>query len=712
MPPIAALSLRKELPTMKVNTFGKFGVSVGVAALLVGSLAIPASADPAVSTYGELVGLGSDTTQDVMNGIAAAIGGDKIASYDAVGSTTVVTRNGGIAIPRASGSGAGRDLLRVAIGQIGSATVAVPGSSVSVNTSDPVGNIDFARSSSGPPTDANLRVDGVLAYVPFAIDAVSVAVDPASPLAVVPWVLGSAATAGSTTPSLYNVYRGNVRYAYVDSIDGHYIGVGPDAISAPVGSTAYAIQALLPKSGSGTRSYFIGKLGLSEANITTINTTTPNTIKSVYGVSNTPVEEHDGTAINGDLTAIGPFSIGQWVAQSRGISGVTDRRHGVVLIGLDGVAATTGTGTGIDPYTTNPAYAAMTRLVYNIVPSAKLDDPTSAIHAAFAGTSSLVCQQTATITEYGFTPITTGTDLCGSTRTALRAYAPSASSVSISVDHSSVQSGDTATFTATVGATQWTQGGTVYIVDATDATLASGSIAPGSTTVDIPVTFDTIATSTVHAEFVPTLAGVAGSSSSTTDITVAGRATVTSISAPPSLTVGTTKTLIAWVSEADPAGGTITFKDGATTLGTVTLAAGEQGASYALLAKKLSYSLSASYAPPASTIYVGSDSATKVVTAGLGTPTITVPAVKTVSHLSQAKVYVTVTGVAGAIPTGTVTIKEGTKTLVTAKTLSVAGKYTFTLPKLSKGTHKITVIYSGDSLWSTATKANISVKSV
>jgi hypothetical protein len=695
---------------MKVNTFGKLGVSVGVAALLVGSLAIPATADPAVDTYGDLVGLGSDTTQDVMNGIALAIGDGKIASYDAVGSTTVVTRNGGTAIPRASGSGAGRDLLRVAIGQIGSATVAVPGSSVSVNTSAPVGNIDFARSSSGPPTDSNANAAGVLAFVPFAIDAVTIAVDPDSPLAVVPWILGDSSTSGSTTPSLYNAYRGNIRWAYVSGTAGSYTYVGVGALEgdAPLGSTAYAIQALLPKSGSGTRSYFIGKVGLSEANITSINGTTPNTIKSVYGVSDTPVEEHDGTAVDGDNTAIVPFSISQWVAQSRGVA--TDRRHDAILVGLNGVAATTGSGTEIDPYATNTSYNAMTRLVYNIVPSRELDDATSAIHEAFAGTTSLVCQQTATIQEYGFAPITSGTYLCGSTNTALRAYAGSSSSVSISVDNSSVQAGDTATVTATLGSTQWTQGGTVYVVDADDNELASGAIAVGETSVEIPTTLTEVGTTTVHAEFVPTLAGIAGSSSSTSDISVAGRATTTQLSTPTTLTVGVTKTLIAWIDEADPAGGVVTFKDGATVLGTVTLAPGEQAAAFGLLVKKASYSLSASYAPPASTIYVGSDSATKVVSAAQGTPTISIPTVKTVKSTSYPYVYVTVVGVSGAVPTGTVTIKEGTKTLVSAKTLSSSGKYTFKLPKLKKGTHKITVIYSGDALWNTVTKYPVTVK--
>jgi hypothetical protein len=46
-------------------------------------------------------------------------------------------------------------------------------------------------------------------------------------------------------------------------------------------------------------------------------------------------------------------------------------------------------------------------------------------------------------------------------------------------------------------------------------------------------------------------------------------------------------------------------------------------------------------------------------------------------------------------PTGTVTFKDGTTTLATA-TLS-GGSATYTTSSLSVGTHKITVVYSGDS---------------
>lgn len=688
---------------MKASPFTKIGVTIGAAALLATAIATPALADPPNDgsgnpTYGELVGLGSDTTQDIVNGLALAIGDDLLASYNSVGSTTVVTRPGGPNVPRASGSGGGRDELRVAIGQSSTINITTPGGSIAATKSNVVGQIDFARSSSGP-SSGDLSSTGVLAYVPFARDAVAVAVSETSPLAVVPWIKGDATTAGSTTPSLYNVYRGDVRYAYISGSAGSYtyVGVG-NSSTAPDGATAYAIQALLPQSGSGTRSYFIGQVGLTEANITSINTATPNTIKSVYGGSNTPVQEHDGSALVGDDTAIVPFSIGQWVAQANGVEGVSDRRHGAVLAAVGGVAPTTE-AEGV--FQTNPAYSAMVRDVYNIVPSRELDDPTSATYAMFRGTTSLICQQSATITEYGFQlmPGTTAASTCG--YPLLRAYTASVSTTTLALNTTSVEAGDTATATVTVTSTH-DQGGTVVILDAADTELATGEIPADSTSVEISVPFSEVGDLQVRAEFVPRLAGIAGSVSSDVEVSVAGRATALSLSAPAAPVTGATVPVIAWLDEADPEGGVVTLRDGTTVLATVTLGAGENAAYLPFVAKKASYSLEATYAPPAESTYLGS-TATKSLTVGKGTPTLSIPTPASVKANKKGVVTVTVVGVTGAVPTGTVTVSEGSRVLVASKAV-VGGKAVVTLPLLKKGTHTLTITYNGDGLWNTVTK--------
>jgi hypothetical protein len=709
------LNPRKESP-MKVTTFSKIGATVGAACLIVGALAMPASADPVVTdpiSYGHLVGLGSDTTQDVVNGLAAVIGGNKVASYDAIGSATVITREGGVVVPRGSNSGAGRDALRVAIGQVASASIATGAGTVSATGANSLGQLDFARSSSGPGSDA--LNTGVLAYIPFARDAVSVAVDPDSPLAVVPFIVGNSETAGPTTPSLYNLYRGNVKWAYISgsAADYSYVGVGAtDTVpaEAPEGTTAYKIQPYLPKAGSGTRSFFIGKLG--GVTDTTINALPAGTVKSKFindDEVEVDVQEHDGSVVDGDLTAVVPFSIAQWVAQANHVQGVTDRRHGAVILGMNGVQATTGTTT----FATNPAFTALVRDVYNIVPSKLADDASTDIAKTFVGSSSLVCAASTTITAYGFLlmPGTTADTTCG--YKGLRGFAASTSSVSsVEFDSTTVSANESFTAIVTVNSGNHAQGGVVNIVDANDDVVGTATVAPGATTASVEVVPTAVGTSTVFAEFIPTLSGISASNSTgTITLTTVAAPTVSSISAPATIKVGGTVPVIVWVDGAAAAGGTVTLRDGETTLATKVLTAGEQGAYLTFVAKKVTYSLTATYTAPTGSNTANSTSALKSISFVKGTATVKVGSIATVAASKNSKFNLQIAGITGvAVPSGTITITEGTKVLVDAKALTTAGKLAVTLPKLKKGTHKITITYSGDSTWASVAKANVVVK--
>jgi hypothetical protein len=691
---------------MKVTTFSKVCITLGASALLVGALAVPAQADPATGTFGTLVGLGSDTTQDVVNGLASAIGGNKIASYDAttLNSPFVVTRNGGTAIPRASGSGAGRDELRVAIGQVASAPIATPGTggTQTATAANAIGNIDFARSSGDAGAAA---VDGgVLTYIPFAKDAVSVAFDPTSPLSVVPFTLGS--SADSTAPSLYNIYRGTIAYAYVSGAAGSYVYQGAGATNTvpagfPSGTTAYAIHPVLPKSGSGTRSYFIGKIGLSESTGTPsiASLTTAGVIRDKIGT--TPIEEHDGTAINGDLTAIGPFSISQWVAQADAVPGVTDRRHGVVLASLNGTSATTGSGT---TFQTNPAYNAMVRDVYNIVPSNLADDPTSDIAKMFVGSGSLVCTQTATILQYGFQlESSTGASACGST--TMRAYPGSSSTTTLTAPTAAAIGG---TYSVTADVTSISNGGGSVIFKQGTTVLATKTIASGATsataTVDAPEEFGTVS---VTATFVPKLAGVLSSVSDAASVNVTGTASTVEISTPGSAKIGDAVGVIAWVGGVDAAGGKVDLYNGETKIATGTIGAGEFGKYLTFRATALETNLTAVYTAPANSTVLGSSSESKSLTISKGTPKVTVGAIKSVTSKANAKATVAV-ALTGVAVTGTVTVKFGSKTVGTGTLKS--GKATITIAKLAKGSHKLTFTYNGSTTLNTAFKSSVVVK--
>jgi ABC-type phosphate transport system substrate-binding protein len=329
--------------------------------------AISASADPAPGVFKTLSGVGSDTTQDVVAGLATAV--SSIGSYDATGSATIQTKAGGPSFVRPNGSGAGANAL----------SDSAQGGTHLFNSVDITGQVDFARSSSGPSGSGT-----ALTYIPFAKDAVTFAVNAASDFPRdIP--IGSSSQ-DSTSPApftLRNVYRCSV----TTFTDSNGLGV--------------TIRPLLPQSGSGTRKFWLATLGLTETDITAGGCATD--------LGNT-VEEHNGTFISGPGD-IAPFSVAQYIAQGNWQSlpsAVIERRGGIVLGQVGGVKPYNITTTGAVLNTGFP----IVRNVYNIVQTSRLGD--AAIAAAFVGTSSSVCSNATIIKKYGFGTLGS---LCGSTAT-------------------------------------------------------------------------------------------------------------------------------------------------------------------------------------------------------------------------------------------------------------------------------------------------------
>lgn len=681
---------------MKARTFTKLGVGIGCAALAAAAFVTPANADPATGTYGTLVGLGSDTTQSVLNGLASAISGNLIASYDATGSgTTVFTRAGGTAIPRANGSGAGLNLLAVAIGQNSSSSISVynggAGGSVSATTAEAAGNIDFARSSSGPSTTV---VDGVVTYIPFGTDAVSYATAPGS------WI-----PSNLTTAQLTSIYTGAVRYVSESGV----------LSATQVDSTYHSITTFLPQSGSGTRSFWIGKVGLTETTITNnVNGNLgANVAKDFAGNS---VQENDGSALvsgtaDQNKAAIVPFSIAQWVAQANGAQ--TDARHAVVINSIDGAAPTTGSGTA---YKLNGSFAsAFTRLVYNIVPTREAQDTTSNIYKAFVGTSSEVCKATSTIERYGFAALTatTGTNACGDvSRLALAASPSTVDAVSVPA---SALVGAPLTLSATIGATNGDQGGTVqfYKDSVSDANLlASGTVAVGQRTATASYTPSSVGSiGKVVALFIPKLAGIDSSElASSNGITVANQSSTTTIGSVKANAYGKSSTVAVTVagSATTPADGTVQVKEGSKVLGSATV---KNGAATVTLSKTLKagkHSITATYA--GTSVHATSTSAAKAFSVAKAKATVKIAKVKAVKKGKTQKVTVTVTTNTKISATGTIQVKDGKK-IVTKKATLKKGKATITIKKVKAGKHSVSVSYAGTANIAKATgKASFTIK--
>lgn len=224
------------------------------AALLTSMLAaVPAAqADPAFTPdANDIVGVGSDTTEFVMNRLAtafnaAAVGGTRrMASFNATGSATIVPRNGAAAIPRPNGSSAGIDALQA------------------------TASLSFARSSRGP----NASGDEGLAFFPYAVDT-----------------LGYVFT--SDTNAKKNLTANQLALIYTCQRTNW------SQFARPAGH----ILAKIPQAGSGTRTFFLASIGITETQLQDA-IAQPDATCSVQ-----EVQEHDPNAVIGAPNAIAPFS--------------------------------------------------------------------------------------------------------------------------------------------------------------------------------------------------------------------------------------------------------------------------------------------------------------------------------------------------------------------------------------------------------------------
>lgn len=357
-----------------IVTTGALAVGALVAVSAFGATA--ANADPTPAGFRTYAAVGSDTIQDLYNGLSNGYGtkaavASSIASYDATGSATVTTKSGATALNRPNGSGAGRQALSAAWNPTNHHWTA--------QTADvTASSIDIARSSGLPA--AALRVSGSsiggasdnLTSVPLARDAVSLAT--------------KGFTANFTTGALQAIYGAP---AHVDgtftqsTVAGHHTvgditrGTGSTdepalvtAVSsaAPGANTITGTQQLnvyLPQLGSGTRQFFENALG--------------NTANTAPAWVNQTVEENHGNALTttGDVV---PFSAGQYIAQNNGVVATTGLT-GVSVNKIDGLAPTAGTGTALTPgalygsTTSAPtgAVGVFNRDTYTVVPSIKIE---------------------------------------------------------------------------------------------------------------------------------------------------------------------------------------------------------------------------------------------------------------------------------------------------------------------------------------------------
>jgi hypothetical protein len=282
-----------------MRRFTKITVIAATAATVIGAGLVPALADPNFTPQPtDIAGVGSDTTQLVMDAIAAHYNATnpahKLASFDSINPATgatgdpIFTKNGCAAIPRPNGSSAGI----TAVDPSREVTILGPGDNYC---------IDFAGSSRPRATfgDPNWLV-----WVGFGADAVS-------------W----------TTPN-----AGSGKPATLTSAQLKAIYQCQDTTWKSVGGTSTAtILPVLPNFSSGTREFFLTQIGNPVLGSCVVNGTinipgdthNPVPIVDNIGVSQKDSSGHYFTGNQYEFTTaansanvIFPYSAADWIAQT------------------------------------------------------------------------------------------------------------------------------------------------------------------------------------------------------------------------------------------------------------------------------------------------------------------------------------------------------------------------------------------------------------
>src|SRR5437773_1823529 len=286
--------------------------------------------------------------------------------------------------------------------------------------------------------------------------------------------------------------------------------------------------------------------------------------------------------------------------------------------------------------------------------------------------------------------------------------APAAAATSTTINSTPNPSslGQTVTLSATVTSGAGVPTGTVTFRDGATA-LGTVTLVNGSASLN--VTTLAVGSHSLTAAFNGNATFAASTSAVRTQTVNAGNSSTSLTSSPNPSTVGQTVTLSSTVSAVAPATGvptgTVTFRDGATSLGVVRRVKGSASLSISTLAAG-SHSLTAVYSGNASFAARTSPTGTPTVNAAdAGTTSTSLTSTPNPSTVGQTvTLSSTVTSGAG-VPTGTVTFRDGAATLGTVTLVNaIPSRRT---SALAAGSHSLTAVYSGDASFAASTSATV-----
>jgi hypothetical protein len=425
-----------KLKSRLVSVAAAATLTVGFAGFGLAMTAGPALADPTCQE----AAAGSDTIQDVMNQYSVDLTGNLLCSFNAtdpvsqaalapvsyIRGPNATQPQTTCAYTRANGSGDGQIALRESINPN---TTATP-----YGTAAEQGCVDIARSSSSPSGSGAQSTSGALIFIPFAEDAVTGAIGPATG-GTVQGIFGPVTTVATalTTTNMFTLTDLKTLYTSCGEVTEGGVTYWPFETGVTQPANTQRIDLYVPQSGSGTRNFWASTLGFSSSALDPCISATIDQ----GSLSGTAVEEHDGEAVATDNDGYMPFSIAQWVSQSKHTTGDAidlDRRYGAQLQDIGGIAPFTGT---VPNESMNSAFP-VNREVYNVVEGCRVTtsaplpftgatcsiDPN--LQSMLVGAGSSLCQDALTVINYGFAllPNSNEPDACGSTATSLWAYPP------------------------------------------------------------------------------------------------------------------------------------------------------------------------------------------------------------------------------------------------------------------------------------------------
>lgn len=387
-------------------------LALGAAAAgLIGASVLGSAANADPKQFTALAGVGSDTTQDIMNGLAgnsnnisylpinssAATASKQIISWDAFGSPCITPKSSGIVMNRPNGSTQGRRALSRAIdgGNYGN-------SSCGGASGKPVGGlVDFARSSAGPAS-GDLGTD--LTYVPMGLDGMSFAY----------YRNGGGAVTSLTRADLIDIYTLGSK-----TIGG--VRIVPCGIQTGSGTKSFWQSSPLNGMSDTTENN-----GTTECNNATTTSLPGNRIEEnnpaslkLKGDSAAMINSTNCPSINPCQVIVG-MSAGSFIAQTNGVS-PNNTAVGVDLGSIsDNGSGTnlgkpyTGTAPNLTPATTFFNDSVFGRRVYVVLDTAKATGVgNNDVKTLFVGSTSAICSSAAQarVNSFGFL---TPSD-CGST---------------------------------------------------------------------------------------------------------------------------------------------------------------------------------------------------------------------------------------------------------------------------------------------------------